>query len=130
MIYVEGIAPASKTSPKPVALAILGDGSPLSPDFMAVVRKNNIVLSRSSDRTMRAMGKVIGYGNRNSALAARKAAPVAPVAIPELGAGAQPEWLGKKVLAALGIAIPAGGRGRGGGGGGAGARPAGDAVAG
>ena len=108
VIYVEGIAAASKTSTKPVALAILGDGSTLSPDFMAVVRKNNIVLSRSSDRTMRAMGKVIGYGNRNSALAARKAAPAAPVAIPELGAGAQPEWLGKKVLAALGIAIPAG----------------------
>jgi acyl-CoA synthetase (NDP forming) len=108
VIYVEGIAAASKTSTKPVALAILGDGSTLSPDFMAVVRKNNIVLSRSSDRTMRAMGKVIGYGNRNSALAARKAAPVAPVAISELGAGAQPEWLGKKVLAALGIAVPAG----------------------
>jgi acyl-CoA synthetase (NDP forming) len=54
------------------------------------------------------MGTVIGYGNRNSALAAREAAPVAPVAIPELGAGAQPEWLGKKVLAALGIATPAG----------------------
>ena len=76
-IYVEGIVAASKTSPKPVALAILGDGSPLSPDFLAIVRKNNVVLSRSSDRTMRAMGKVIGYGNRNSALTARKAAPVA-----------------------------------------------------
>ena len=108
VIYVEGIAAASKTSSKPVALTILGDGSTLSPDFMAVVRKNNIVLSRSSDRTMRAMGKVIDYGNRNSALATRKAAPVAPVAIPQLGAGAQPEWLGKKVLAALGIATPAG----------------------
>src|SRR5581483_4177078 len=38
VIYVEGIAAASKSSNKPVALAILGDGSPLSPDFMAVVR--------------------------------------------------------------------------------------------
>ena len=108
VIYVEGIAAASKTGTKPVALAILGDGSPLSPDFMAVVRKNNLVLSRSSDRTMRAMGKVIGYGNRNSALAARKTAPAAPIAIPQLGAGTQPEWLGKKVLAALGITTPAG----------------------
>jgi acetate---CoA ligase (ADP-forming) len=108
VIYIEGIAAASRTSSKPVALAILGDGSPLSPDFMAVVRKNKIVLSRSSDRTLRAMGKVIGYGNRNSALAARKPVPAAPIAIPELGAGAQPEWLGKKALAALGIATPAG----------------------
>ncbi len=108
VIYVEGIAAASKTSTKPVALAILGDGSPLSPDFLAVVRKNNIALSRSSDRTMRAMGKVISYGNRNSALAARKAAPPNEVSIPKLGSGPQPEWLGKKVLAALGIAVPAG----------------------
>ena len=50
---------------------ILGDGSPLSPEFMDVVRKNNVVLSRSSDRTLRAMGKVTGYGNRNTALAVR-----------------------------------------------------------
>jgi acyl-CoA synthetase (NDP forming) len=30
------------------------------------------------------------------------------VSIPELGQGAQPEWLGKKVLAALGLRVPAG----------------------
>jgi acetate---CoA ligase (ADP-forming) len=108
VIYVEGIAAASKTSTKPVALAILGDGSPLSPDFMAVVRKNNIVLSRSSDRTMRAMGEAIGYGKRNSALAARKPVPTPQVSIPKLGSGPQPEWLGKKVLAGLGVTVPAG----------------------
>jgi acyl-CoA synthetase (NDP forming) len=75
---------------------------------MAVVQKHNVVLSRSSDRTLRAMGKVVGYGNRNSALATRKAAPVGSVSIPALGRGAQPEWLGKQVLAALDLKIPAG----------------------
>ena len=54
------------------------------------------------------MGKVIGYGNRNSALMERKVSPVAPVSIPALGQGPQPEWLGKQVLAALGVRIPAG----------------------
>ena len=108
VIYIEGIVAASKASAKPLALAILGDGSPLAPEFTAIARKNNVVLSRSSDRTLRAMGKVIGYGNRNSALAERKVAPVGSVSIPELGQGPQPEWLGKKVLAALGIPIPAG----------------------
>jgi succinyl-CoA synthetase beta subunit len=54
------------------------------------------------------MGKVIGYGNRNSALADRKVTPVGSVSIPELEQGAQPEWLGKKVLAALGMRVPAG----------------------
>jgi acetate---CoA ligase (ADP-forming) len=108
VIYIEGIVAASKQTPKPVALAILGDGSPLSPEFMEAARKNNVVLSRSSDRTLRAMGKVIGCGNRNSALLARKAAPAKPVSIPELGRGAQPEWLGKQVLAALGLQVPPG----------------------
>ncbi len=108
VIYIEGIIAASKTSTKPVALAILGDASPLAPEFVAAVLKNNVVLSRSSDRTLRAMGKVIAYGNRNFALAQRKAVPVAPVQIPELGQGPQPEWLGKKVLMALGLKVPAG----------------------
>jgi acetate---CoA ligase (ADP-forming) len=106
--YVTGLVEASKTSPKPVALAILGDSSPLTPEVMAIVRGNNVVLSRSSDRILRAMGKVIGYGNRNSALATRKTTPASAVSIPELGQGTQPEWLGKKVLGALGVKVPAG----------------------
>ena len=54
------------------------------------------------------MGKVIGYGNHNSALKERKVAPVAAISIPQLGQGPQPEWLGKKVLAAFGVRIPTG----------------------
>ena len=107
-LYIEGIIAASKASPKPLALAILGDGSPLSPEFLTIARNNNVVLSRSSDRTLRAMGNVIGYGNRNSALKERKVAPVAAISIPQLGQGPQPEWLGKKVLAAFGVRSPAG----------------------
>ncbi|MGP0091939.1 MAG: acetate--CoA ligase family protein [Xanthobacteraceae bacterium] len=106
--YVTGLVEASKTNPKPVALAILGDSSPLTPEVMAIVRANNVVLSRSSDRILRAMAKVIGYGNRNSALATRKATPASAVSIPELGQGPRPEWLGKKVLGALGVKVPAG----------------------
>jgi acyl-CoA synthetase (NDP forming) len=41
-------------------------------------------------------------------LARRKTPPAGSVSIPELGQGAQPEWLGKKVLAALGLRVPAG----------------------
>jgi acyl-CoA synthetase (NDP forming) len=108
VLYIEGIVAASKESSKPVALAILGDASPLPPEFMKIVRDNKVVLSRSSDRTLRAMGKVIGYGNRNSTLAERKPTPVGSFSIPQLGQGAQPEWLGKKVLAALGLHVPAG----------------------
>jgi acyl-CoA synthetase (NDP forming) len=107
-LYIQGIVAASKANPKPLALAILGDGSPLSPEFLTIARSNNVVLSRSSDRTMRAMGKAIAYGNRNSALKERKVVPDTPVSIPAIGQGPQPEWLGKKVLAALGVRTPAG----------------------
>lgn len=109
VLYVQGIVAATATASKPVALAILGDGSPLAPEFIDVARSNKVVLSRSSDRTLRAMGKVVAYGNRNSALAERKAAAVAAVSIPDLGKGPQPEWLGKNVLAALGLRVPPGG---------------------
>ncbi|MDE2373903.1 MAG: acetate--CoA ligase family protein, partial [Hyphomicrobiales bacterium] len=109
VLYVQGIVAATATASKPVALAILGDGSPLAPEFLDVARSNKVVLSRSSDRTLRAMGKVVAYGNRNSALAERKAAAVAAVSIPDLGKGPQPEWLGKNVLAALGVRVPPGG---------------------
>ncbi|MDE2286136.1 MAG: acetate--CoA ligase family protein, partial [Hyphomicrobiales bacterium] len=109
VLYVQGIVAATATASKPVALAILGDGSPLAPEFIDVARSNKVVLSRSSDRTLRAMGKVVAYGNRNSALAERKAAAVAAVSIPDLGKGPQPEWLGKNVLAALGVRVPPGG---------------------
>ncbi len=108
IIYIDSVVAASKASTKPVVLAILGDASPLSPEFVTIARKNNVVLSRSSDRTLRAIGKVIGYGNRNSALGKREVTAVGSVSIPELRQGAQPEWLGKKVLAALGIRVPAG----------------------
>jgi acetate---CoA ligase (ADP-forming) len=107
-LYIEGIIAASKANAKPLALAILGDAAPLHQEFMTIARDNNVVLSRSSDRTLRAIAKVIDYGNRNSVLAQRKAEPVGSVSIPELGQGTQPEWLGKKVLAALGLRVPAG----------------------
>ena len=108
VLYVEGVVAAAQKSEKPLALAMLGDAAPLVPEAVAIGRNNKLVFSRSSDRTLRAMGKVIAYGNRNSALAARKANPVGDVSIPNLGRGAQPEWLGKKVLAALRVHVPAG----------------------
>lgn len=106
--YVNGLIAASKTSDKPVALAILGDGSVLPDEFMKLVRENNLILSRSSDRTLRAMGQVIKAGQRNSALMARAQSSAPKVDIPALGQGTQPEWLGKKVLQALGLKVPPG----------------------
>ena len=75
---------------------------------MKLVRENKLILSRSSDRTLRAMGQVIKAGSRNSALMARAQSAAPSLDIPALGQGTQPEWLGKKVLQALGMKVPPG----------------------
>jgi acyl-CoA synthetase (NDP forming) len=98
-------------SPKPKVMVALGDTWQLGDDVMAAANESPAVFSRSSDRMLRA----IALYNRYGRLLARKrvAAPAAPiVGLPKLGNGAQPEWLGKKVLAAAGISIPDGGLAR------------------
>jgi len=86
---------------------MLGDNSPLPPEFIQTVRDNKIVLSRSSDRSLRAMASVLKWGNRPVAAPSQTAPTVN--GLPDLPAGTVPEWLGKKVLAAAGIPTPRGG---------------------
>ena len=66
------------------------------------------VFSRSSDRMLRAIALYTRYG-RFARPHPRAAADPAPFpGMPKLGKGTQPEWLGKKVLAAAGIRVPEG----------------------
>ena len=111
MLYLDGLLTAMEGSRKPVTFSILGDESPLAPEFMAKARQNRVVLQRSSDRALRAMAQVNAYGRR--AAAARPRRPAVPFAgLPALGSGPQAEWLGKTVLAAIGVATPPGGLAR------------------
>jgi acyl-CoA synthetase (NDP forming) len=94
-------------STKPKVMVALGDTWPLGPDVMEAVRESPAVFSRSSDRMMRAIALYTRFGR----LLARPIATMPPEPIqglPKLGKGAQPEWLGKKVLAAAGIRVPDG----------------------
>ena len=108
-LYIEGIVAASKASPKPVALAILGDGSPLSPEFLthrAQQQRRAVALVGPDDARD---GQ--GHRLRQSQLrveGAQSRARRMPCRSRQLGQGPQPEWLGKQVLAALGVRIPAG----------------------
>ena len=94
-------------SSKPKVMVALGDTWPLAPDVLEAVKDSPAVFSRSSDRMLRAIALYTRYGRR----LARSRAPASnePFAgLPKLGNGTQPEWLGKKVLAAAGIRVPAG----------------------
>jgi acyl-CoA synthetase (NDP forming) len=96
---------------KPVVVVALGDTSPLIPELQAVADSGPFVFHRSSDRCLRSIAQYHAYGK----LLARKRGDANPqpfAGLPQLGKGAQPEWLGKKVLAAAGIRVPEGGLAR------------------
>jgi acyl-CoA synthetase (NDP forming) len=94
-------------SDKPKVMVALGDTWPLGPDVMEAVKQSPAVFGRSSDRMMRAIATYLRYGKLLAR--ARIAAKPEPIkGLPKLGKGAQPEWLGKKVLAAAGIKVPDG----------------------
>jgi acyl-CoA synthetase (NDP forming) len=108
---VENFNKGMAGSPKPKVLVALGDTWPLPPDVLQAVSESPAVFSRSSDRVLRAITLYTRYGR---SLARTRVAPnPAPFAnMPKLGKGAQPEWLGKQVLAAAGIRVPDGGLAR------------------
>jgi len=71
------------------------------------VKESPAVFSRSSDRMLRAIALYTRYGRNLARPRATVPSPPIP-GLPKLGRGAQPEWLGKKLIAAAGIRIPDG----------------------
>jgi acetate---CoA ligase (ADP-forming) len=94
-------------SPKPKVVVALGDSWPLGDDVNAAVRESPAVFSRSSDRMLRAIALYTRYGRLLARSRVTVTLPPIP-GLPKLESGVQPEWLGKKVLAAAGISIPDG----------------------
>jgi acyl-CoA synthetase (NDP forming) len=94
-------------SPKPKVLVALGDTWELTPETVEAIKEGPAVFSRSSDRMLRAITLYTRYGRLLTR--SRTAADPAPFpGLPKLGKGAQPEWLGKQILAAAGIRVPDG----------------------
>jgi acetate---CoA ligase (ADP-forming) len=100
---VEGVADLEK----PVAVATMGDETPLPAEFPAALRDKGLAFFRSPDRALRAMARATWYGRAVTA-AERRARPLAlPAYAPPTG-GALAEYQGKAFLAALGIPVPQG----------------------
>jgi len=94
-------------SGKAKVLVALGDTSPLDAGVMAGVAESPAIFARSSDRMLRALAHYTRYG-KLLARPGTAAAGGSSEALPPLGRGPQPEWLGKKVLAAAGVRVPEG----------------------
>jgi acyl-CoA synthetase (NDP forming) len=105
--YLNAILEALPGNEKPFVLSLLGDRTPLPPEFVQLARDNRIIISRSADRSLRAMTRVTEYGRLLAGLGA-KAPAQKFAALPAFGRGPQPEWIGKKALRALGVATPEG----------------------
>ena len=106
-LVVQNFNKGMEGSDKPKVMVALGDSWPLGADVMEAVKQSPAVFGRSSDRMMRAIATYLRYGRLLAR--ARVAAKPDPIrGLPKLGKGAQPEWLGKKVLAAAGIKVPDG----------------------
>jgi acyl-CoA synthetase (NDP forming) len=88
-------------------MVALGDTWKLGADVDEAVNESPAIYSRSSDRMLRAIAHYIRYG-RLLARTRVTATAAAVTGLPKLECGAQPEWLGKKVLAAAGIRLPDG----------------------
>jgi acyl-CoA synthetase (NDP forming) len=106
-LVVQNFNKGMEGSDKPQVMVALGDTWPLGPDVMEAVKQSPAVFGRSSDRMMRAIATYLRYG-RLLARTQTAAKPEPIKGLPKLGKGAQPEWLGKKVLAAAGIKVPDG----------------------
>lgn len=107
MKYLNYLIAAVKGSNKPMIYAPLGDRTPLLQEFADLAREHRMMLSRSADRSMRAMAQATLHArSRERASHAVKHRPFTK--LPALGGGTQPEWLGKQFLAAAGIRIPEG----------------------
>ncbi len=101
--YVEQVVAARGESTKPVAMAMLGDQLPLPPEFMEIARASKVIVSRSSDRVLKALARIVRQPDPRPAPPA-----AAPMQARDLPKGTLPEWLGKSLLAGEGISIPSG----------------------
>ncbi|MBO9499506.1 MAG: acetate--CoA ligase family protein [Novosphingobium sp.] len=102
----DAIVPIARAATKPVALAILGDDSPLDEGLTDPVRETELPFFRSTERALRALAAVQRRAAAIEQIAQRPLRPVRAARLPWDGAGA--EYRGKDFLRELGIPVPEG----------------------
>lgn len=107
MNYLNALLEALPGNEKPLVLSLLGDRTALPPEFVALAREHRVIVSRSAERSMRAMARITEYGRTLARLDAKAPAQTF-TGLPKLGEGPQPEWLGKQVLRTIGVRTPDG----------------------
>lgn len=101
----EAIVPVARATQKPVAMAVIGDGSPLDPDFVATMHDAEIPLYRSPERAMQAFSAASRYAD---ALGAEDRSPASGGLVLPDCMGVLPEYRGKQLLRSIGLTVPEG----------------------
>ena len=92
---------------KPIAVATMGDETPLPAEFSKLLRDKGLPFFRSPDRALRAMARATWYG-RAVVAPRRRGAPASAQTLPLPVSGEIAEYQGKRFLSGLGIAVPTG----------------------
>lgn len=97
---------------KPAIFVMQNEDMPLPEAMVDHAAKAGTVIMRSPERALRALARFTRFGRSRAewqaaAAQANAALPAAALQLP-LAAGALPEWQGKQLLAAAGLATPAG----------------------
>lgn len=106
--YTAGLEEHTAGNDQLLTMTVMNDGTPIEEDLAQRFKTMNIPISYSPERTLRAVARIGAYGRRLAA--AWEPVSARPFAnLPPMGTGTMPEWQGKEVLAAIGIAVPSGG---------------------
>jgi acyl-CoA synthetase (NDP forming) len=106
-IMLEKVTRAAAHQDKPVIIGLLSDDLPVSAEFSSYARDRGMIVSKSPERSLRAIASATHYG-RSLATPRTVSSHFEIGDLPPLGVGPQPEWIGKKFLGALGVPVPDG----------------------
>lgn len=105
--WIEQIVSVARNAQKPVIYAIHDEGVPLPAEVERIAKENRIVITRSPERTLRALRQLDAYREHRRWSALRTEKPRLAVQH-QLSGGTQPEWQGKALLRQIGLVVPDG----------------------
>jgi acetate---CoA ligase (ADP-forming) len=104
---VRAALPAIRSTTKPTAYVIMGEGSPLQEEVVTELMENGIPFFRSPERAMRALAMLTRYGN--SLKKVNSLTKQTTIKFPQLTIkGVIPEYEGKEYFSEVGIPVPKG----------------------
>lgn len=109
VVWLQHYLRGAQGSAKPCIFVMQNEDVPFSPAFVETARAAGAIVMRSPERALRALARVARFARGEAARTQAASHTATPFAgLPVLGHGTQAEWVGKQLLQALGVPVPAG----------------------